>query len=431
MNTYNNFIFKDYLFDKGSHSLHLYYSVDGLFEFTETYEFDFDFVAYDPEILRRACEALFFMAGVSYYKAYLPLNIVVEKGELDTSMANFFSKTYQKGLGELFYLNKIDPKTKVTFPTTSARISAPKGLANDGMLVGIGGGKDSLVSVELLGDSQTELATWSVGHRPQLTPLIETIGLPHYWVDRQWDRSLLEHNVKGALNGHVPISAILACAGFVTAVLSGKRDIVVSNEYSANEPTLEYRGVSINHQYSKSSEFEKDFQTYLKHTVGHGVRYYSYLRPLSEVHIAEVFAKIGYDKYKDVFSSCNRAYTHQSDKMFWCGECAKCAFIFLALTPFIDKEKLEKIWGKNLFSDPSLKHTYKNLLGIVGDKPLDCVGEVKESRAAMHLAQKLYPELLKYKFELPSSYNYKSLESSSMPDAIYQQLLSTLKKVES
>ena len=55
-------------------------------------------MAYDSVTLDRACQALFFMAGVSYYKAYLAPEIVIRKGELDKAAANFFSKTYQKAL---------------------------------------------------------------------------------------------------------------------------------------------------------------------------------------------------------------------------------------------------------------------------------------------------------------------------------------------
>jgi len=428
MTKYNDFVYQDYDFNKATRTLSLYYSIDGIVEFSETYKFDFDFTDYDQQVLDRACEALFFMAGVSYYKAYLPSKIVVEKGSLDSKMAEFFNKTFQKGLGEFFYLNKLDPNTPIEFPiTASEELTPAKNQNNEGLLIGIGGGKDSLVSVESLRDTQLNLSTWSVGHRPQLTPLVKTIGLPHYWVERQWDRSLLEHNAKGALNGHVPISGILACAGVVVAVLSGKRDIVVSNESSANEPTLEYKGVDINHQYSKSSEFEQDFQNYLDHVFGQSIHYYSYLRPLSEVRIAELFAHVGQAKYWDVFSSCNRAYTNDSNKMFWCGKCAKCAFTFLAFTPFIPRHKLEALWNKNLFLDPDLDHTYKNLLGISGEKPLDCVGEIKESRTAMRLAQRLFPELNKYKFDIPKSYDYKQLSRHNMPSELYNHLEKAIK----
>lgn len=419
---YRQFIFEDYLFDESTRTLQLHYSFDGTVPFVETYRFDFDFAQYDPDLLDRALQNLFFMAGVSYFKTYLAPEFVVKKGQLDTESAAFYSKTYQRGLGEFFFVNKLDPHTPVTFPSTVERLDPVESTeSNEGMLIGIGGGKDSLVSVELLTGKADNIATWSMDHQLQLTPLVERIGLPHFWVAREWDRSLLEHNKQGAYNGHVPISAIMASVGSVVAILSGRRDVVVSNEQSANEPTLHYNGMDINHQYSKSQEFERDFQAQLKHILGEHVRYYSLLRPLSEVRIAELFARVGFDAYHDVFSSCNRAFTHDSDHMFWDGTCPKCAFVYLALTPFVDLEKVEALFsGKNLLKDPSLEPTYRQLLGIEGDKPLECVGEVKESRAAMHLSAQIHPELSqKYEFELPEDYNYKALGSHEMPSEVY------------
>lgn len=419
---YRQFIFEDYLFDESTRTLQLHYSFDGIVPFVETYRFDFEFAQYDPDLLDRALQNLFFMAGVSYFKTYLAPELVVKKGQLDTESAAFYSKTYQRGLGEFFFVNKLDPHTPVTFPATVERLDPVESTeSNEGMLIGIGGGKDSLVSVELLTGKADNIATWSMDHQSQLTPLVERIGLPHFWVAREWDRSLLEHNKQGAYNGHVPISAIMASVGSVVAILSGRRDIVVSNEQSANEPTLHYDGMDINHQYSKSQEFERDFQAQLKHILGDHVRYYSLLRPLSEVRIAELFARVGFDAYHDVFSSCNRAFTHDSDHMFWDGTCPKCAFVYLALTPFVDPEKVEALFsGKNLLKDPSLEPTYRQLLGIEGDKPLECVGEVKESRAAMRLSAQIHPELSqKYEFELPTDYNYKTLGSHEMPPEVY------------
>jgi len=427
MSDYQRFIFKSYEFNANSKTLYLYYSLDGLLEFCESYYFDFEYAPYDTVALERAIQALFFMAGVSYYKTYLPPEIVIEKGELDKQMAAFFSKTYQKGLGEYFFVNQLDPLTPVPFSETASSLDPLSTIPGDGLLVGIGGGKDSLVSVELLRNQAKNLATCSVGHRPQLEPLVARIGLPHYWVERTWDRRLLNHNAQGALNGHVPISAILACVCTVVAILSGRQEVLVSNEQSANEPTLNYRGVDINHQYSKSLEFEQDYQSFLSHTLKGRVGYYSFLRPLSEIYIAELFSQLGFEKYNDVFSSCNRAFTAQSHKLFWCGQCPKCAFTFLAFTPFIAREKLEALWdGKNLLLDPSLERIYRQLLGIEGAKPLECVGEVKESRVAMHLAQTVYPELANFQFELPQNYSYKTLGPSSMPEVLMAILKSRL-----
>ncbi len=426
MTRYRQFIFEDYEFDEEGKVLTLRYSLDGHLQLAETYRFDFDFAPHDRKVLARAFDALFFMAGVSYYKMFVPPEIVIRKGELDPAMAAFFSKTYQRGLGEFFYINRLDPRTPIPFPHTTEAVRPiirPPQL--EGLLVGIGGGKDSLLTVELL-RGRTDLATWSVNHRPQLTPLISRIGLPHFWVERAWDPYLFEHKAKGGLNGHVPISALFACVGTVVAVLSGRRDIVVSNESSASEPALTYQGVPINHQYSKSLEFEEDFQAFLRHTFGDAVHYYSFTRPLSELRIAELFAKRGFDKYRDVFSSCNRGFVHGSDHIVWCGTCPKCAFAFLILTPFVPREELEALFGgKNLLLDPALEKTYRQLLGIEGDKPLDCIGEIKESRAAMQLAQSLYPDLLKYHFDLPSSYKYRALGPSRMPASLLRLVLAT------
>jgi UDP-N-acetyl-alpha-D-muramoyl-L-alanyl-L-glutamate epimerase len=420
----SQFIFESYNFDAATKRLEVRYAIDQTYQFTEQYVFDFPFVNYDAKALDRAVQNLFFMAGVSYYKTTLPDEIVIRSGEVDETSATFFSKTWQKGLGEFFYMNKLDPNTPIPFPHTAQSRAQTNITASGGYLVGIGGGKDSLVSVELLRD-QPNVSTWSVGHARQLRPLIEAIELPHYSIERIWDPQLVTlNNQPGIMNGHVPISAVLACVGTVAAVLSGRRDVVVSNEASADEPTLMYQNVSINHQYSKSSEFERDYQKQLKADFGESLRYYSLLRPLSELRISEIFAQIGLGKYSTRFSSCNRAFTHTQTEMSWCGNCPKCAFVFLALTPFVRREQLEAVFGgKNLLLEASLEPTYKALLGIEGDKPLDCVGEVKESRAAMRLAQEHYPELSKYTFDLPPDYNFREVQKDLLPVDIREIIL--------
>lgn len=416
MNQYRTFVFKSWNFDQTQKKLFLRYSYDDVLDFEETYTFDFDFAEYSSEVLHRAIDSLFFMAGISYYKAFLVPAIEIRQGFIDESHAVFFAKTYQKGLGEFFYVNGLDPEHSITFPTNSPKLS-PLAATGSGKLVGLGGGKDSLVSVELL-KTQPNISTWTVGHRAQLEPLTKATGLPHLWIERTWDPKLTELNSHGAHNGHVPLSAILACTGTVVAILSGKQDIVVSNERSANEPTLRYKNIDINHQYSKSSEFEKDYQFMLAADFGTSVRYYSLLRPLSELRIAEMFAISGFNKYKEVFSSCNRAFIKESSQLFWCGQCPKCAFVFLVLSPFVEQAWLEKLFGKNLLLDPVLEQTYRQLLGVEGDKPLECVGEVQESRAAMQKTQELYPELDSYNFDLSKGYDYTALGPHRIPDDV-------------
>jgi hypothetical protein len=419
---YQAFIYEDWQFDAASKLLTLHYAYDDALHFTETYHFDFPFVQYDETALNQAFQNLFIMAGVSYYKMYLAPQIEIRKGSLNQNEASFFATTYQQGLGEFFYVNKMNPRALINFPVSDTATTPPLKTTSEGLLIGIGGGKDSLLSIELL-RRQPHVATWSLNHRSQFEPLVQRIGLPHLWVERAWDPQIGELNTQDAYNGHVPISAIFATTGTVVAILGGYRDVVVSNESSANEPTLNFQGTAINHQYSKSLPYERNYQALLQAQFAGSQRYYSFLRPLSELRITELFTRIGFAKYYDVFSSCNRAFVHTSNRMFWCGECPKCAFVFLAFTSFIDRSVLEQLWGgKNLLLDPALDETYKQLLGISGDKPLECIGAIQESRAAMRHAQTLYPELQKYEFDLSEDYDYRSLAPHAMPEEIYRIL---------
>lgn len=420
MSQYQTFNFRGYNFDPISKELELHYGYDEQLNFTETYKFDFDFTDYNQAALNVGLENLFLLAGVSYYKAYLAPELLVPDDCVSPQQSAFLSKTYRRGLGEFFYVNNLDPNLEINFPVTRVD-NFPVHNSGSGLLIGVGGGKDSLVTIEALKD-QPKVATWSVGHRSQLEPLVAKIGLPHLWVERTWDNQLLSLNTEGAYNGHVPISAILAAVGTVVAILAGYQDVIVSNEHSANEATLDYRGTAINHQYSKSLEFETDYQTLLLSQFDDSTRYYSFLRPLSELKIAELFVATAFERYAHVFSSCNRAYTRGS-AMGWCGNCPKCAFVYLILANFTDRTDLLQLFsGRNLLADPALESTYRNLLGIEGNKPLECIGEIQESRLAMHQLQEHFIDLRKYKFELSPAYNYSELHKHSMPVEIYRQL---------
>jgi hypothetical protein len=95
---------------------------------------------------------------------------------------------------------------------------------------------------------------------------------------------------------------------------------------------------------------------------------------------------------------------------------------------FIPEGQLKSLWGgKNLLLDPELEPLYRQLLGIEGGKPLDCVGEIKESRSAMALAQRVYPQLAEtYQFELPDDYDYRYIASHHMPADMYAYLTAGL-----
>ncbi|MBP9813154.1 hypothetical protein KBC51_01800 [Candidatus Saccharibacteria bacterium] len=393
MSKYSSFIFRSYSFDPVDQLATFTFSYDNEIIFTETITFNTKSNSYNSSQLDKALRNLFLMVGVSYYKAYLTPNIIIEPFKLSKNSAQFFSETYQQGLRELFYINQLPITKPVNFPYHESEKDGPLTSKLDtGFLVGVGGGKDSLVSIELIKEAGfNNIATWSMGHKSQLKPLVETIGLKHYFIDRKIDEQIV--TLEDAYKGHIPLSAILASVGTVLSILTNKKDVVVSNEWSASEPTLFENGEPINHQYSKSIQFENKYQQLLSQNFDNSTRYYSLLRSLNEVQIAELFAKNGFDKYKDVFCSCNKAFRQNENKISWCGECAKCCFVFLAFSPFVDKNQLETVFSSNPLINSKNIQIYKDLLGLTKAKPFDCVGTVSESRWAFSQIKGIYPEL--------------------------------------
>ena len=207
-------------------------------------------------------------------------------------------------------------------------------------------------------------------------------------------KKIIELNKEGFLNGHTPFSAIVAFTSFLCAYLSNKKYIILSNEDSANQSTV--IGTNINHQYSKTYEFENDFNNYTKKYFNIDIKYFSLLRPLTEFQIGMLFSKI--EKYHKTFKSCNLG--SKGETWEWCCNCPKCLFVYTILSPFLYKEKLINIFGKDLFEDETLLETFKELLGYKETKPWECVGTYEEVRYAVSLIiKKLENQKLPYLLE--------------------------------
>ena len=149
-----------------------------------------------------------------------------------------------------------------------------------------------------------------------------------------------------------------------------------------------YLGSEINHQWSKSFEYEQLLQRYIQSFVTPSIKYFSLLRPLSEFHVVSLFSHL--PQYFADFTSCNstfRLISHKSAKL-WCGHCPKCAFVFLMLSAYESKKTLISIFKKYLFDDPALLNTFEELLGIKGLKPFDCVGTPLEANTAFSIVRK-------------------------------------------
>ena len=336
-----------------------------------------------------ALRLLHLIAGVSYYKAGVPAQIRVDDAGLDAGTAALLDQVYLHGLAEFAYQNKLDLRERIRFADavvagSGQRAGAPALVLPRRSLVPIGGGKDSLVTVDMLKSiPEPATAIW-VGNSELIAACAARTGLPALNIGRQLAPELFEYNRLGAWNGHIPVTAINSAILVCAAILYGFDAVVFSNERSASAATLEYDGQPVNHQWSKSLEFERLLRDYVTMHVAAGLDYFSLLRPWSELAVTRAFART--TRYDDVFSSCNRNFRIRGERPAdrWCGQCPKCHFVFLALAPFVAKPRLLAIFGRNLLDDAALSDGFDALLEYRGHKPFECVGEGRESRAAMY-----------------------------------------------
>jgi hypothetical protein len=259
--------------------------------------------------------------------------------------------------------------------------------ANFQDLVLTSGGKDSVVTLELLREAERGFDCLLLNPTQAALDVARQAGCTTPRIaSRTIDPRLLALNAKGYLNGHTPFSALLAFLGVTVAVLTGAPRVIVSNERSAEEAAAEFLGREVNHQYSKSFHFETAFRSYSRMYLAPSVDYFSLLRPLYELQIARLFAQ--YPRYFPLFRSCNRGAATNS----WCGRCPKCLFVYLALYPFVERDRMLAIFGADLFAWDSGAEVLRALLGLDRDKPFECVGTREETLAALYLCVEKYKE---------------------------------------
>ena len=394
MKQYNTFIFESHSFYPTEGVIELKYSLDDDIEFTETLTLPRNGILSLDSTQNDIQEALFMlhlMGGVSYYKTCCPKNIEIRSGTLTKEQAEFWNVVYTKGLGEFFYKNDIDFRGLVNFPTNAEAPSAfptPKENITKRTLVPIGGGKDTIVTIEKLRKEGNDISLFRMGNHPIIEEIAKIADLPLLRIKRQLPQSLFELNEQGALNGHIPITGYLSALTVVTSLVYGFDSIAMSNEKSANEGNVEYLGEQINHQWSKSEEFETMFKEYVQKYVTSNVDYSSHLRNMTELEIAEEFCK--HPEYFLSTTSCNANWRIVKEKPDnrWCGTCPKCAFVFCILAAHLPVEQLTEIFDGNLYDNESLIPLYKQLLGKEGFKPFECVGTPEETKEAFELAHK-------------------------------------------
>ncbi|MCU0653003.1 MAG: hypothetical protein MUD10_01980 [Candidatus Pacebacteria bacterium] len=406
---YPEFVYENYFWKTASGDL------------TAVFRFTMGDIEFSPEIVIRGVDKrriakigksvvdnLVFHMGLaeipSYWKSACPPTVVIRAGYMDKKQTAFWSDLIAN-MGQFFYENDL-PFIKPEFRVECAKIkpypAAFKDKVSDRCLVPLGGGKDSLVTLEVLRDAKKQLATFTLNANAALVRVAVASEARNIAVERKIDKKIVELNKLGYLNGHTPFSAILSVMSVGLAAIFDCNQVAISQERSSNEGNVKYRNRTVNHQYTKTFDFENKFREYAKKYLVSRVDYYSFLRPLYELQIAGIFARRG--KYFDTFLSCNRSFTISAREnridSGWCGKCSKCLSIFSMLYPFVGKEAAVKIFGRDMFDDAGMLETMRELTGQSAVKPFECVGTREESLVAFYLSSKVNsgrkPYLLEY-----------------------------------
>ena len=436
---YKEFIYDKFeLYEKDNKIIIKYYfEITNLAKFNPIIEIDkkeIKFNDIDNDYVKNLAFNIGMVELISYWKCACPSKVILKCGYLNEEQIQWFKKLYFYGLGEYRYVNNItmtqDEMMQIIVEQDYKEVINNNEYTNSGILIPIGGGKDSTVTLELLKKYKEDNYCLIVGGKQ---PSIDCAHIAGYEdnqiieVKRTIDSNLIELNKNGFLNGHTPFSALLAFLSYFIAFLTNKKYIALSNESSAEETNVE--GEKINHQYSKSCEFEKDFQDYSQKYLKGDIKYFSMLRPINELQIAMLFSKN--EQYHSTFKSCNVG--SKQIPWVWCGNCPKCLFVFIILSPFLySSGKLTKIFGQDLLQKESLLETFKELCGYGKTKPFECVGTYEEVNFAI---TKTILELEKENKKLPYLLqfykdNYKLVDISKDLTKQYNEENSVPKELE-
>jgi len=424
---YPEFVYHGYELSESDDKLVMdfHFEITGLSEFRPHWEIDKLATDSCVDVEDKRLDELAFSLGmvelVSYWKITCSPNVKITCGALSAQQAQWWKKLYSKGLGEFFYVNDINADYNDFINIINSNnvikdiFSNKNTIDNNKVLIPIGGGKDSAVTLELLKD-YTDRYCYIINPRKATTDTITASGIAADKViiaTRSLDKNMLDLNKQGFLNGHTPFSALVAFSSIIAAYINSIGFVALSNESSANESTV--LGSDVNHQYSKSVKFETDFIEYEAKYISSGVKYFSLLRPMTELGIARLFSKM--KQYHAIFRSCNVG----SKDDVWCAACSKCLFVYIILAPFLSEDEMIYIFGHNMLNDEAMIPTFEQLVGVTPEKPFECVGSRDEVNAAVQELIRQYEARSQVLPKLPEYYKGLNItESYDLTEICYK-----------
>lgn len=372
-------------------------------------------------VLEPTLQALLLMLGMNYWTVFPTSDIRIEGFVLTRAQAHFWDSLYLNGLGEYFYTMQMDFRDLIAFPydasaiePTPTRFERPRRA-----LLLNGAGKDSILSAEILKASGVPFDFFAFSPSLAHERIGALVGAATVTVTRRRDPRIQVIASLYGMSAAYPSVSTFTFIATLLAELLGYDSIIFSNERSADFGNLTYRGLSVNHQWCKSSEAEKLINEYIRDFITPDISTSSLLREYSEIEIMRRFVQ--YPRYLHHVTSCNSYFCFSRIEQrllrtpYWCKECPKCVFLFACFAAFLPKKEVVRIFGANLYAKKRHVPLIKRILGIEGFKPLDCVGEPEEMILAMHYAArgKEYagtPAMRVFEEHFPPPYDFDAIE---------------------
>ena len=386
------FLIQDPVLDRGANALRFGFEHPRFGKFVEqvTIPDGVDVETLTAPVGARLLSLCAVMIGASYFKTE-PAQMVNFEPPLTPAGRRLAALAYGPGLGEYYVRNALTYPPQITIeaaavePQVAASVDQPK---TPRAAVAFGGGKDSHVASAILRDAGAEGERFSIILSDKVGARLQSMSeQPLHLIKRRIDPRLIEISRSGeALNGHIPITGLNSTILTFIAEAMGLDWVVFANERAASEPTMQTDGHPVNHQFSKSLEFEDALRAAFAEA-GATVEYFSILRPVSELWTAHFLATRGVDAL-DIFASCNRNFVFAGPNALpegrrWCGQCAKCIYTSVLLAPFLSVERHAQIFQSQPLHNPTNAGFLREIAGLTDAKPWECVGERREVAAAL------------------------------------------------
>jgi hypothetical protein len=432
------------------HHLDILYTADKLNFSTKIFYHDVSFLRliqkYSQSIIEKIAAHIALFEGMklcSLFPKYYDVSVIVK--HLDQSVFDLFIKIYQGVFGQDWYENNV---TNYQHPeiiySQNLAISNPVEILEDNntILAGCGGGKDSILAMKMLQEANIPFASMQYSHSVYgkadlqhnlITGVLATvkpikshkISIYDDFIDDPFLQLYFPNN-SGITAPETPVSIF---ESLFLMLDEGYNYLCLAHEKSANTGNLfwEEIGKEVNHQWGKSLEAEQILNQFIQDNLLSNFQYFSILQPIYDFRIFQNLSK--YPELLPKIHSCNIQKP-------WCKKCPKCAYVWLGLMAFFEPNLVNQVFQINLFDDPDLLPTFREMLGLSTHTPFECIGEIDESRLMMKkcLEKGLNGEALTiFKNEIltDSSINWQNIEQKyahvyetdhAIPDRIFEKI---------